>query len=148
MGFSAATYAALLSRVKEMIQEYMTASSIPASSYFTSLQDAENAAATAGEYGKSTTPYFYGSKILVYENQIATWYTIQYPGVLVEDRNCTCESTGDGTVFVMVDGVDYPVANASSDLIDDIVEVFINEDNRTYISISDPEATGSDIVIS
>lgn len=148
MGFSAATYAALLSRVKKMIEESLVTSTLPASSYFTSLEDAKNAAATAGEYGSSTTPYFFGSKILVYENSIATWYTIQSPGVLVADATCTCEQLGDGTVFVMVDGVDYPVSNAESEVLDDVVAVLLNEDNRTYISISESEATDDDINIS
>lgn len=148
MGFSAATYAALLSRVKKMINESLATSTLPASSYFTSLEEAKSAAATAGEYGSSTTPYFFGSKILVYENSVATWYTIQNPGVLVADATCTCEQLGDGTVFVMVDGVDYPVSNAESDVVDDIVAVLLNEDNRTYISISESEATDDDINIS
>lgn len=146
MGFSAATYAALLSRVKQMINEYLVANAIPASSYFTSLEDAKEAAATAGEYGSSTTPYFFGSKILVYENKVATWYTIQNPGVLVPDTPCECEESGDGTVFVMVDGVDYSVGNGDSDVIDDIVSVLINEsDNDTYINISEAEATAEDM---
>lgn len=148
MGFSAATYAALLSRVKKMINESLATSTLPASSYFTSLEEAKGAAATAGEYGSSTTPYFFGSKILVYENGVATWYTIQNPGVLVADATCTCEQLGDGTVFVMVDGVDYPVSNAESDAVDGIVAVLLNEDNRTYISISESEATDDDINIS
>ena len=145
MGFSAATYAALLSRVREMLEGYSGGNTIPASSYFTSLKDAEAAAATAKEYGSSDSPYFFGSKILVYENNVATWYTIQKPGVLVADSNSTGGQLGDGTVFVMVDSVDHPVENAETEVIDDVVSIVINEDNRAYISISESEATGNDI---
>lgn len=148
MAFSAATYAALLSRVKRIIDESIATNSLPASSYFTSLEEAKNAAATAGEYGSSSTPYFFGSKILVYENSVATWYTIQNPGVLVADATCTCEQLGDGTVFIMVDSVDYPVSNAESEVTDDVIAVLLNEDNRTYISISESEATDDDIEVS
>lgn len=49
---------------------------LDARSYFTSLTDAEAAAQTAEEAGSKNTVYYYGQKILVYENGVASWYKI------------------------------------------------------------------------
>lgn len=60
--------------------------------YFESLKEAEAAAATAKSVGDSTTVYYYGQKLLVVENGVATWYTIQ------PDNTLLAEGTGSGTV--------------------------------------------------
>lgn len=86
--------------------------------YFTSLEAAQAAAATAEEVGSTNTVYYYGQKLLVYENDVATWYTIQPGGVLI------AEGTGaesGSTVSLLIDGVNHAVDN-----------------------VSDPEATGEE----
>lgn len=50
---------------------------IDARCYFDSLVKAEAAAATAEEVGSTNTIYYYGQKLVVVENNVATWYTIQ-----------------------------------------------------------------------
>ena len=54
--------------------------------YFTSLEAAQAAAASAEEVGSTNTVYYFGQKILVSENGVDTWYTIQRPGVLATDK--------------------------------------------------------------
>lgn len=91
---------------------------LDARSYFTSLEAAEAAAATAKEVGSTESVYYFGQKILVSENETETWYTIQRPGVLV------AEGTGSGaveTVSLLIDGEEIAVDN-----------------------VSDPEATGTE----
>ena len=73
--------------------------------YFTSLEAAQAAAATAEEAGSTNTQYFYGQKLLVYEGEKAKWYTIQPGGNLVSDDG--------GAVSLLVDDVVVPVDNAS-----------------------------------
>lgn len=87
---------------------------LDARSYFTSLEEAQAAAATAEPAGSTNTVYYYGQKILVYENDTVTWYTIQPDGTLAT------EGTGE-TVSLLVDGVNYAIDN-----------------------VSDPEATGEE----
>ena len=90
---------------------------LDARSYFTSLEAAQAAAATAEPAGSTNTVYYYGQKILVYENDTVTWYTIQPDGTLL------AEGTGGAveSVSLLVDGVNYAIDN-----------------------VSDPEATGED----
>ena len=90
---------------------------LDARSYFTSLEAAQAAAATAKEVGSTESVYYFGQKILVSENETETWYTIQRPGVLV------AEGTGSEaeTVSLLIDGVNHAVDN-----------------------VSDPEATGTE----
>lgn len=85
--------------------------------YFTSLEAAQAAAAKAEPVGSTNTVYYYGQKILVYENDTVTWYTIQPGGTLL------AEGSGEvvETVSLLVDGVNYAVDN-----------------------VSEPEATGTD----
>lgn len=79
--------------------------------YFTSLEAANAAAATAEEVGSTNTVYYFGMKVMVDDGTTATWYTIQRPGVLV------AEGTGAGiesvSLMVEVDGESYALDNAS-----------------------------------
>jgi len=84
---------------KELAQEaaVLAQANIPpihAGSYFTSYSDAEAAAATAQEYGTEGAEYFYGQRLLVFENNKATWYTIQPGGKLTQEGG---GAGGDGT---------------------------------------------------
>lgn len=83
--------------------------------YFTSLEEAKAAAATAEPVGSTNAVYYYGQKFLVYENDTVTWYTVQPDGSLV------AEGAGQvtETVSLLIDGVNHAVDN-----------------------VSDPEATG------
>lgn len=79
--------------------------------YFTSMEAAQAAAATAQEVGSTDTVYFFGQKILVDDGETAAWYTIQRPGVLV------AEGTGAGaesTVSLLIEGVNHALDNVSS----------------------------------
>ena len=58
---------------------------IDARCYFTSLDLAKAAAATAEEAGSSNTKYYYGMKLVVDDGTDAKWYTIQRDGTLTED---------------------------------------------------------------
>ena len=56
--------------------------------------------------------YYYGQKLLVYENNTATWYTIQPGG------NLTAEGTGSAiadtvSLLVEVDGENYVLDNTT-----------------------------------
>ena len=53
--------------------------------YFESLEDAEAAAATAEEAGSTNTIYYYGQKLVVVANGVATWYTVQPDKTLKKD---------------------------------------------------------------
>lgn len=86
--------------------------------YFESLEAAQAAAATAEAAGSTNTVYYYGQKVLVYENDQVTWYTIQPGGYLLADTGAS-ESTA--TVSLLIDGEEVAVDN-----------------------ISDPEATGEE----
>lgn len=88
-----------------------------ARTYFTSLVEAQNAASTAGPVGSTDTVYYYGQKILVYENDTVVWYTIQPDGTL------KAEGSGGAseTISLLIDGVNHAIDN-----------------------VSDPEATGND----
>lgn len=87
--------------------------------YFTSLEAAQAAAATAEQVGSTNTLYYYGQKILVYENEQATWYTIQPNGtepggILVEDGR---RSDTENTVSLLVEGMSVNLA------VDNVTEV-------------------------
>lgn len=89
---------------------------LDARSYFTSLEAAQAAAATAEAVGSTNTTYYFGQKLLVYENDTVTWYTIQPDGTLAP------EGTGAVTsVSLLIDGEEIAVDN-----------------------ISEPEATGNE----
>ena len=79
--------------------------------YFTSLAEAQAAAATAEEPGSTNTLYYYGQQLLVYENGLATWYTIQPGGKLVE--NGTAKDDDDFSVSIFVDDMSVGVDNAT-----------------------------------
>lgn len=53
--------------------------------YFTSLDMAKAAAATATEIGDTSSIYCYGMKLLVDDGVDAKWYTIQRDGTLLEE---------------------------------------------------------------
>lgn len=78
---------------------------LDARTYFTSLEEAKAAAATAEEVGSTNTVYYIGQKLCVYEGEKAKWYTIQPGGNLVSDDG--------GAVSLLVDEVVVPVDNAS-----------------------------------
>lgn len=59
--------------------------------YFTSLADAQAAAAKAEDAGSTNTVYYIGQKLLVVVDNTATWYTIQ------PDKTLKAEGTGDGS---------------------------------------------------
>ncbi len=79
--------------------------------YFESLEAAQAAAATAEKAGSTNTKYYYGQKLLVYENEVATWYTIQPGGVLIADG---AGASAESPVTLLIDGVDHAVDNAAS----------------------------------
>lgn len=91
---------------------------LDARSYFTSLEAAQAAAATASEVGGDQSRYYFGQKILVSENETETWYVIKRPGVLVPESSGSDEVE---PVSLLIDGVNYAVDN-----------------------VSEPEATGTD----
>lgn len=71
--------------------------------HFTSLALAKAAAASAGEFGSSTTDYCYGMKLLVDDGVFAKWYTIQRDGTLMEEgdsSNLVIASVSDNVLVV------------------------------------------------
>lgn len=70
-------------------------------SYFTSLTEAQAAAATADVAGSSTTVYYYGQQIMVVEGGVATLYVIQPDKTL---KAAGSALTADGTSIAIVDG--------------------------------------------
>lgn len=70
-------------------------------SYFTSLSEAQAAAATADVAGSSTTVYYYGQQIMVVEGGVATLYVIQPDKTL---KAAGSALTADGTSIAIVDG--------------------------------------------
>lgn len=80
--------------------------------YFTSLEAAQAAAATAEEVGSTNSVYYFGQKLLVDDGVTVTWYTIQRNGVLV------AEGSGSGiadtvSLVVEVEGETYALDNAA-----------------------------------
>lgn len=69
--------------------------------YFESLADAEAAAATAEEAGSTNTIYYYGQKLVVVANGVATWYTIQPDKTLKKDGSGD-ENTNSGDMLKSV----------------------------------------------
>lgn len=86
--------------------------------YFTSLEAAQAAAATAEEVGSTNTVYYFGQKILVDDGTTVTWYMIQRDGSLKAEGS---GAVSTATVSLLIDGEEVAVDN-----------------------ISDPEATGED----
>jgi len=80
--------------------------------YFTSLEAAQAAAATAEEVGSTNTVYYFGQKLLVDDGTTATWYTIQRPGVLEAEGSGT-EIEDTVSLMVEVEGETYALDNAS-----------------------------------
>ena len=70
-------------------------------SYFTSLSEAQAAAATADVAGSSTTAFYYGQQIMVVEGGVATLYVIQPDKTL---KAAGSALTADGTSIAIVDG--------------------------------------------
>ena len=70
-------------------------------SYFTSLTEAQAAAATADVAGSSTTAFYYGQQIMVVEGGVATLYVIQPDKTL---KAAGSALTADGTSIAIVDG--------------------------------------------
>ncbi|MBQ8507229.1 MAG: hypothetical protein IJ466_07370 [Clostridia bacterium] len=64
--------------------------------YFTSYDAAMAAALAAQELG-ADAPYFYGQRLLVFENNRATWYTIQPGGELSQEGGGAGEEDSGGT---------------------------------------------------
>jgi hypothetical protein len=77
--------------------------------YFESMEEAQAAAATAEPVGSTNTVYYYGQKVLVYENDAVAWYTIQPDGTLL------AEGSGEvaETVSLLIDGVEHAIDNVS-----------------------------------
>ncbi len=75
---------------------------------FTNLEDAQAAASEAGEIGSGST-YYFGQKVIVDDGETVTWFIIQRPGVLEEERG-GIESI---SLLIEVDGVTYALDNAS-----------------------------------
>ena len=85
--------------------------------YFTSLEAAEAAAATAEQVGSTDTIYYFGQKIMVDADGKVTWYTIQrgdHGGILVEDGR---RSDTENTVSLLVEGMSVNLA------VDNVTEV-------------------------
>lgn len=70
-------------------------------SYFTSLAEAQAAAASADVAGSSTTAFYYGQQIMVVEGGVATLYVIQPDKTL---KAAGSALTADGTSIAIVDG--------------------------------------------
>lgn len=67
--------------------------------YFSSFEDAQNAAVTAEEAGSTNTTYYFGQQLLVVENDVVTWYVIQTDGTLSAIGSGSGEA-GTGTVEI------------------------------------------------
>lgn len=74
--------------------------------YFESLAAAEAAAAKAEGAGSTNTVYYIGQKLLVVENNTATWYTIQ------PDKSLLKDGTGEGGGSNVYVGAEEPPENA------------------------------------
>lgn len=70
-------------------------------SYFTSLTEAQAAAASADVAGSTTTAFYYGQQIMVVEGGVATLYVIQPDKTL---KAAGSALTADGTSIAIVDG--------------------------------------------
>lgn len=79
--------------------------------YFTSLEAAQAAAATAEEVGSTNTVYYYGQKLLVDDGQTVTWYTIQRGGALKAESSADIADTV--SLVVEVEGETYALDNAA-----------------------------------
>lgn len=90
-----------------------------ARTYFTSLEAAEAAAATAEEVGSTNTVYYFGMKVMVDDGNTVTWYTIQRPGVLVAEGMDIADTV---SLLVEVDGEHYALDNASDPVATDETE--------------------------
>lgn len=80
--------------------------------YFESLEAAQAAAAKAEEAGSTNTIYYYGQKLVVVANGVATWYTIQPDNTLLADGSGgsgaaglpAVSETDNGKVLTVVNG--------------------------------------------
>ena len=84
--------------------------------YFSSLIDAQTAAATAEEIGSKNTVYYYGMKIVVMENGNASWYKITPAKTLQKiydllpisksayDALVATGAVDDNVIYVVVEG--------------------------------------------
>lgn len=79
--------------------------------YFTSLEAAQAAAATAEEVGSTNTVYYFGQKLLVDDGVTVTWYTIQRGGTLKAEGSADIADTV--SLVVEVEGETYALDNAS-----------------------------------
>lgn len=89
--------------------------------YFTSLEAAQAAAATAEEVGSTNSIYYFGQKLLVYENDQATWYTIQPGGKLVQDA-----AKSENTVSLLIGDVSVAVDNTTIETTEDEEELALD----------------------
>lgn len=95
--------------------------------YFTSLADAQAAAATAEEVGSTNTVYYFGQKVVVVDSEKATWYTIQPDKTLKEDGAGGGSGTTDHNALsnrdaedahpmAAITGLNTKIANVDSEL--------------------------------
>lgn len=66
--------------------------------YFTSLDAAKAAAATATDFGDTSSIYCYGMKLLVDDGVDTKWYTIQRDGTLQEEGSGTCSERVNASI--------------------------------------------------
>ena len=91
----------------------ITAFPLDARSIFGSKTEAEAAAATAENAGSTNTVYYYGMPLVVFENDVATMYTIQGDKTLKEvgsapvPDNATIELTSGGALQLKDFGARY-----------------------------------------
>jgi hypothetical protein len=77
-------------RVNRSVAFYRTtAFPLDARAYFESYKDAEAAAKRAEAMGSTNTSYYYGMKLLVYEDGVSTWYQISTDKKLIPEANTT-----------------------------------------------------------
>ena len=79
---------------------------LDARTYFTSLEEATAAAATAAEVGSKDTVYYYGQKIVVLENGNASWYKITPAKTLQKIYDLTPITQADYDALVEAGAVD------------------------------------------
>lgn len=79
---------------------------IDARCYFSSLDQATAAAATAQEVGSTDTKYYFGMKLMVDDGVNVTWYTIQKDGTLKEDVLFYTKTADEYDALVAANAVD------------------------------------------
>lgn len=85
--------------------------------YFTSLDMAEAAAATATDFSDKSSIYCYGMKLLVDDGVNTNWYVIQRDGTLLEEGYNACSGRVNATIEdgVLILGHLTPVPPVDSD---------------------------------